>query len=207
MKESSNLKKTLAICLLLLLSLSLFSCSLYDEQLGSDISMFVDPANNLAGNAVPDSNADAVVVPPQEPEEEPLPAGYTRIDNPEIRDEYYYGPGFRLYVPFTWRTRMAIEILAEEENGMTVTTYDFYYVQEDGVEATMFRLFVCPPTYTSSAKLSGTEVLGTSSDGATKYYMYRLTEALPEGFTEVDQYIEIYQKIGEAENSGFEITN
>ncbi|GEM_PF-5553282 len=53
------MKKILALFLLIALALSLMGCELYNEQIGNNVSMFVDPSSAADVNIIPDDITEA----------------------------------------------------------------------------------------------------------------------------------------------------
>ena len=219
--NGDRLKKIALFLLSVLAAALLFSgCSvLYDESIGSNIGPYVDPENNLTGDFLPDETSEKIRPPQTEPEISVLGDGeddigddpiadigdIERIVEPPIEGEYYIGDGFSFYVPFLWRESMVVEIIREVEDELEITKYTFYFVAKDGAEAKVITMHVMPyEHYNRTGGDGGSPLISASRDKPV--YILMPPEALPDGFSELDNYLDILSIVSDSSRLEFEDT-
>lgn len=147
----SLIKRVINCILALIIPLMLLAgCFLYDEQVGDNIGLFVDPENNPTGDFLPEENASKTIEiqiaeDPVTPDIEVdygviiYDENHIRLTKPPIFEVnennmivyYYEGDKFRFTVPFLWRKTMVVDVETEtDEDGYELTFYTFSYVPE-----------------------------------------------------------------------------
>ncbi len=193
-----------------------FGCSseLYDVNYGSDVRMFVEPnasglldseiipgSNNVSD--VPTADATAGTAATGGDQSEGIALGETLPINPGIHDVtfnvlegIFYGRGFNLVVPPDMRTNVTVMLTIEQQDGQSISYYDFYYVQEDGARAVVLSLISVNKSYYLRAESFVDAInYAESSDEQTVFLLKELLDPIPEDFTEIDAYLSVYQSL------------
>ena len=218
------MKKILMLSCAAAAAVLLSGCSLYDAEVGNDISRFVKPSSSSIYDSIPteeelaalDDYVDSVEAGLEGggdeevlSEQDALMAtagveeGTFSIEDPELdEDGNLVCNGFKFYVPQLWRNRMLDEVITEDLHGYMCTTYNFYYVQKDNsYQALEMAIMVVPKGYYQSYGVTtGTRIVSDSGKGL-EYFLINSKDALPEDFTDISRYSEVYSNLANQEDT------
>ncbi len=207
------MKRVLALCILTAAALSLCGCSLYDSEAGDDISKFVRPSEADILEIIPEESAaqqditdsSQQTLSPKEIQDELMAsaettAGSFTLDEPVLNEGYLHCGSFKFQVPALWQDRMLVEVTTEDLSGYLVTTYRFYYVQQEPeVNALMMSIKVMPYDYFYSHGVPSATNILSDQNTELEYFLMAPEETLPEEFTEMNVYSAIYSALASYE--------
>ncbi len=218
------MKKILIISCAAAAAVLLSGCSLYNTEVGNDISRFVKPSSSSVYDSIPSDEEIAALDNYVESveagldgsgdeqtlsEQDALMAtagveeGTFTLEDPDLDEEgNLICNGFKFYVPQLWRSRMLVEVITEDLHGYMCTTYNFYYIQKDnGSQALEMAIMVVPKGYYQSYGVTtGTRIVSDSGRGL-EYFLINSKDALPDDFTDISGYSEVYSNLANQEDT------
>lgn len=196
------MKRLLALLLAAALLLSMSGCALlYDstdtEFRAQSANPLVDPGeddNPNGENDLPDDPAD---------EDGDGEDTANAITDTGVVGGYYYCDDYKFPMPEKWLGAIEVVITEKQYSSgkYTVIIRNYYYVQLDGVKAKIMTIASVPYAY--SKYYTGATLLCYSKDKTMAFMQQNHISSLPDGFTDVGVFSDIFEEIGK---SSFSLT-